>query len=69
MAFVPETFILYPEKLNFASDKAAYTYMKRYIFSLYIQNKTILSFIKYIQSNHKHYYTFYCSYQDRFYSR
>ena len=36
MAFVPETFILYPEKLNFASDKAAYTYMKRYIFSLYI---------------------------------
>ena len=36
MAFVPETFILYPEKLNFAPDKAAYTYMKRYIFSLYI---------------------------------
>ena len=36
MAFVPETFILYPEKLNFASDKVAYTYMKRYIFSLYI---------------------------------
>ena len=36
MAFIPETFILYPEKLNFASDKAAYTYMKRYIFSLYI---------------------------------
>ena len=36
MAIVPETFILYPEKLNFAPDKAAYTYMKRYIFSLYI---------------------------------